>query len=281
LSQALLPFVYLAPAAAGILFELRKEKRWKLLALLAFLPAILVTVLQTTKGAVLYAMLLWFSGYFGTRLRLGKLKVFTKGHLVVSALLGTVVTVFFFAVTFARLASTDAALLNVVILKLVTAAFGHMNVFSTWLADYWNQPFDPTLGTTTFAGPLELLGYGHRIPGLFEDLIELVAGDTSNIYTAFRPLIQDFTIPGALVVLALLGFVGGTGFRLVAAGRWSGLPLLLIAYQTTMWTPITWLWVYNSLTATMIAVVFIILIIRLWRGRIHGPVHGQASPASG
>jgi len=279
LSQALLPFVYLAPAGGGILFVMRKEKLWKLLALLSFVPAVLVTILQTTKGAVLYAMLLWFSGYFATRLRFGKLAVFTKGHLIAAAVLGSVVTVFFFATSFARLASTDSALFDVVVLKLVTAAFGHMNVFSQWLFDYWNQPFDPTLGTTTFAGPLELMGYSHRIPGLFEDFIELVVGDTSNIFTAFRPLIQDFTIPGALVVLALLGFVGGVGFRLVAAGQWSGVPLLLIAYQTMIWTPITWLWVYNSLTATMIAVVVMIFLVRLWRGR---PPHAdvvEAAPA--
>ncbi len=266
LSQALLPFVYLAPATAGILFVLRNERRWKALAVLAFIPAILVTVLQTTKGAMLYAMLLWFSGYFAARLRVGKLAVFTKPHLIVAATVGGLVTIFFLATSFARMASTDTALLNVVVGKLTTAAFGHMNVFSHWLAEYWNQPFNPALGTTTFAGPLELAGYSQRIPGLFEDLIELVAGETSNIYTAFRPLIQDFTIPGALVMLALLGFIGGLGFRLVAAGKWSGLPLLLIAYQTTMWSPITWLWVYNSLTATMFAVAGLVFLVRLWRG---------------
>jgi len=278
LSQALLPFVYLGPSAAGILFVLRREKRWKLLSLLAFLPAVFVTILQTTKGAVLYAMLLWFSGYFATRLRFGKLAVFTKSHFVVTAVVGSAVTIFFFAVSFARLASTDAALLNVVVVKLVTAAFGHMNVFSQWLAEYWDKPFAPALGATTFAGPLEMLGYGHRIPGLFEDLIELVAGDTSNIYTAFRPLIQDFTIPGALVILSLVGFAGGVGFRLVAAGRWSGLPLLLVMYQTTMWSPITWFWVYNSLTATLMAVAVIVFIVRIWRGVAQS--HRQAGTAA-
>jgi hypothetical protein len=141
-----------------------------------------------------------------------------------------------------------------------------MNVFSTWLAEYTSQPFSPALGTTTFAGPLELLGNSQRIPGLIDELVELVAGETSNIYTAFRPLIQDFTMPGALAVLGLLGFAGGVGFRKVAAGKWSGLPLLLLAYQTTMWTPITWLWVYNSLTATLAIVATLVFVVRLWRG---------------
>ena len=97
-------------------------------------------------------------------------------------------------------------------------------------------------------------------------MVDLVAGETSNIYTGFRPLIEDFTIPGALVVLALLGFVGGLGFRNVAAGKWSGLPLLLIAYLTTLWTPITWFWIYNSLTATVFTLALLVWLIRLWRG---------------
>ena len=179
-------------------------------------------------------------------------------------------TTVFLATSFARLASTDASLLNIVIVKLFTAAFGHMSVFSQWLAEYWNAPFAPSLGTVTFAGPLELVGYAHRIPGLFEQVFELVVGEMSNIYTAFRPLIQDFTIPGALVILAALGFIGGLGFRLVARGQWSGLPFLLIAYVTTMWTPITWIWIYNSLTATIAAIVVLLIFVRMWRGRFSG-----------
>lgn len=265
-SQALLPFVYLAPAVGGILFVLRRKLRWKLLALTAFIPAIAVTVLQTTKAAVLFAIVLWLSTYFATRLRLGNLAVFTRGHLLVAALVGGTVTAFFFAVGLARMASTDTSLLNVVLVKLLTSAFGHMTVFSQWLAEYWREPFSPSLGKVTFAGPLEMLGYSQRIPGLFDSVVDLIAGESSNIYTGFRPLIQDFTIPGALAILLLLGFVGGTGFRLVAAGRWSAVPLLLIAYVTIFWTPITWFWIYNSLTATVLAIGLMVFFIRVWRG---------------
>lgn len=275
ISQALLSFVYLAPAAGGIVFVLRREKLWKLLAILSFAPAATVTMLQTTKAALLFAIVLWLSGYFATRLRFGRLAVFTKGHILVAGIVGCVLLVFFFAVGLARLASTDVALLNVVTLKLVTSAFGHMTVFSQWLGEYMQQSFEPSLGKVTLAGPLEILGVSQRIPGLFDSIVELVAGETSNIYTAFRPLIQDFSIPGALAVLAVLGFVGGVGFRLVTAGQFSGLPLLLIAYVTIFWTPITWFWIYNSLTATIVAVGLIVLFIRLWRGARPGIVQGE------
>lgn len=276
LSQVLLPFVYLAPLAGGILFVLRGERKWKVISAMSFAPALMVTVLQTTKAAVLFAMSLWLSGFFAARLRHGKLAVFTRSHALAALGVGGLVTALFFATSFARLASTDASLLNIVIAKLFTAAFGHMSVFSQWLSGYWNAPFAPSLGTVTFAGPLELFGYSQRIPGLFEQVIDLVVGEMSNIYTAFRPLIEDFTIPGALAILTFLGFLGGVGFRLVAAGQWSGLSLLLIAYLTIMWTPITWLWFYNSLSATVAFIIVVTFAVRLWRGKVTRNVEERA-----
>lgn len=265
-SQPLLPFVYLAPAVGGALFVLTRDLRLRLLALVSFLPAVAVTILQTTKASTLFAMTLWLSSYFAMRLRQGKLAVFTKAHLLVALSLGALLTVFFFAVGLARLATTDVTLISTVYGDLTSSAFGHMTVLSGWLTDYTNSPFSPTLGKVTFSGPLELLGFGQRIPGLFENIIDLVAGQTTNIYTGFRPLIQDFTMPGALMVLALVGVVGGIGFRKVAAGQSSALPLLIIAYVTIFWTPITWFWIYNSLTATVVAVGMMVWFVRLWRG---------------
>ncbi len=266
ISQALLPFVYLAPATGGVIFALKRGWKYKILGILSYLPAIAVTILQTTKAALLFAITVWLSSYFATRLRQGKLAVFTRAHVFTALGVGATIAVFFFAVTLARLATTDVTLINIVYDKLASAAFGHMTVFSHWLADYVASPFSPSLGKVTLAGPLELLGFGQRIPGLFESLVDLATGETSNIYTAFRPLIQDFTIPGALAILAMVGVVGGVGFRLVAAGKWSALPLLLIAYVTILWTPITWFWLYNSLTATVLATGIIVLLIRVWRG---------------
>lgn len=265
LSQALLPFVYLAPAIGGMVFVMRKERKWKLLALLTMLPAVTVTLLQTTKAAVLFSGTLWLASYFAVRLRLGQTRVFTRGHIIVAGVLGLMATVFFFGVGLARMASTDTSLAELVRVKLVTAAFGHMSVFSSWLSDYWTQTFRPTLGAYTFAGPLEIMGFKQRPPGIFEGVVELIAGETSNIYTGFRPLIEDFTMPGAVAILAVLGLVAGASYRAVARGNWGAVPVLVAAYMTILWTPITWFWIYNSLTATVVAIGLVVFFIRLWR----------------
>ena len=268
LSQALLPFVYLAPAVGGSLAVLHRSMPLRVISVMSLIPAIVVTVLQTTKAAVLFSGTLWLSSYLAARLRKGRVGVFSKGHIIVGACLGAVVTVFFFAVGLARLASTDTAMLDIVRVKLVTAAFGHMSVFSQWLTEYWSGPYSPTLGEFTFAGPRDLLGIQQRVPGVFGTVVDLVAGETSNIFTGFRPLIQDFTMPGALVMLGILGFIGGYSFRQVAAGRWASTPVLGAVYMTILWTPITWFWIYNSLTITVFAIGFLIVVVRLWRGTV-------------
>jgi len=260
LTRALLPFVYLAPALGGIVFVARRRFRWKLICMATVVPSILVTILQTTKAALLFAVILWLSGYFTMRLRQGKTAVFTKGHLAIGLVLAGCGVILFLGTSLARLGSTDLGLLGTASGKLIGAAFGHMTVLSQWLTEYWTQPFAPTLGT--FAGPLEMVGVGQRIPGLFESLIDLISGDTSNIYTAFRPLIQDFTLPGAIAALVLVGFVGGISFRMVAAGNGRAAPLLIGTYATIFWTPITWFWIYNSLTATMIALGILAFLVR-------------------
>lgn len=271
-SQALLPFVYLAPVLGGMVFVLHRRWIWKTLALLTMLPAVAVTILQTTKAAVLFAASLWLCSYFAARLRIGNLKVFTRRHLLIAGIVGVGAAIFFFGVGLARMASTDTSLGAVVRVKLVTAAFGHMSVFSYWLDEYWHQWYMPTLGAYTFAGPLEMLGLQQRVPGIFGTVVELIAGETSNIYTGFRPLIQDFSIPGAIAILGILGVAGGASYRSVAAGNAGAIPVLIGAYMTILWTPITWFWIYNSLTATVVAVGLIIVIIRLFRGA-RAPAH--------
>jgi hypothetical protein len=90
------------------------------------------------------------------------------------------------------------------------------------------------------------------------------------VFTGFRPLIEDFTMFGALVILTILGFVGGTAYRNVAKGNWGAAPVLIAAYMTILWTPITWFWIYNSLTATIVVVALLVWTVRAWRrGRRH------------
>jgi oligosaccharide repeat unit polymerase len=277
-SQALLPFAYLAPAVGGVLFALSRRPADRVAAVIAVAPGVLITVLQTTKAATLFSMILWISGYMAARVRQGRLDLFSRGHLFAGLGLGGTVLLFVVGISLARLGATDLTLLDVALMKIGGAAFGHMTVFSHWLSSYWIHPDAPTYGQYTFAGLFDRLGLGNRVRGLFEESIMLANGDESNIFTAFRPLIQDFTFPGALVVLGMAGAVAGRALRLVSLGRWWAAPLLVATYSTTLWSPITVLWIYNSLiVALLLFGVTILACTGALRGTINAKLKMQAT----
>jgi hypothetical protein len=111
------------------------------------------------------------------------------------------------------------------------------------------------------------LGLATRIGGLFETTYFLSFGESSNIYTVFRPLIEDFTVAGALTFLMLLGILGGVGFRGVTKGGWWAMPCLLVFYAVTLWSPITWLLIYNSQIAAVLGLAVVLLLTPGLKGR--------------
>jgi oligosaccharide repeat unit polymerase len=262
----MLPFVYLAPMLGGLLLgEVRTRVR--LFSLLGLLPGLLITITQTAKAASLISGLLWVAGYCASETRRQRWHLFTWRRIGWGLAALIPITGFLYFVTLSRQGALDPALLELASRKLRVSAIGHMTVFSDWFSEYLRSTTQPTLGRYTFAGPAEALGLGNRIGGLFETTYFLSFGESSNIYTAFRPLIEDFTLPGALAFLLLLGFGAGLGFRAVSRGGWWAVPLLLTFYAVTLWSPITWLLLYNSELAAVAALALVILLTPRLPGR--------------
>lgn len=266
LSQALLPFVFLAPMVGGLLFG-EVKSRVRLLALFTVVPGLVITVTQTAKAGSLIAGLLFISGYCTSQVRRNRLQMFTWHRCLIVLIAALPFTGFMYFVTFSRGGILDPALFQVASDKLRSALVGHMAVFSDWLTAYPQNTPDPTLGAYTFAGPAEALGLSTRIGGLFETTYFLNFGQSSNIYTAFRPLIQDFTVTGAVALLLAMGLAGGIGYRQVGSGRWWAATQLLLFYAITIWSPITWLLTYNSQIAAVIGLLGVLLTVPGLPGR--------------
>jgi oligosaccharide repeat unit polymerase len=266
LSQALLPFVFLGPMLGGILFgESRSRSRFQ--ALWGLLPGMLIAVTQTAKAGTIFAGLLFVAGYCTAQVRWHRYHLLSWRRVGLALAVVLAFTAFMYFVTLSRGGQLDPALLEVANLKLRSALVGHMAVFSDWLQGYPQNTPDPSWGKYTFAGPAEALGLTTRIGGLFETTYFLSFGESSNIYTVFRPLIQDFTIPGALAFLLLLGLAGGAGYRAVGHGKWWAAPLLLIFYAVTIDSPITSLLAYNSQIAATGALAAVLLLTPYLPGR--------------
>jgi oligosaccharide repeat unit polymerase len=139
-------------------------------------------------------------------------------------------------------------------------SFPYLGVFSSWLqTNAFSVNLHPSLGQYTFAGVFELLHIHTRVAGLYTDQVQ-IDGAGYNIYTAFRGFIEDFTVPGALVFLALVGFGAEIVYQLVRSGNLRFAGFLTAFYAATLWSFVVDLFIYNTIVlAFLILIGYLIL----------------------
>jgi len=250
--------LYLAPLFGGTLFVYRQRRSDIALSLFTMLPSLLSFVAQSTRAAVLYGVTMWVAGYITGRissgLRVQRIRVRSMFHK-----LGVGIIVFFALIA---LISSGQALrgelqtssgdLRQSILSNLTKTYlgGHLGALSEWMDNTDLPEVQSSYGLYTFAGVYEMIVPGSRVIGIFNDYAMLPTGAT-NVYTYFRGLIEDATLPGSLLVTLVLGFLGGFTYRKVLEGKqtWRG---ILAGQYAWILFGITSLFNYNS---TLLAIV--------------------------
>lgn len=249
LGQAALPFLYAAPAFAGLLTALRPRTAERFVIAGAFIPPLAVTATQTTRAVTVLAVVTWASTYLAARVLLGRPAVFTRAHVAAVVLGGALTTVVYFGAALARVGATDLGVIQEVAPKMHTGLFGHAAAFSQWFESRATASGPPAWGAYTFAGLYDALGMGQRQLGLFVESVVLANGEETNIYTVFRPLIEDCSGAGALAVLFVFGLLAGVAHRELRRGRFALVPVLTAFYITTLYGLLTSVWIYNSVLA--------------------------------
>jgi hypothetical protein len=100
-------------------------------------------------------------------------------------------------------------------------------------------------GFYTFGGVFTLLGMGARVAGVYVDTVD-VGATTTNIFTAMRGLIADFSLPGALIALFLFGGLWGYSFTRVRQGSLPHWIIASMGYGTLLYGFIVSLLTYNT-----------------------------------
>jgi oligosaccharide repeat unit polymerase len=238
MTQIWLIGVYAAPIFGGILFAMRRSKRDFWLSMLSFSPALFVFTLQTTRAAIATGLILWVSACFAVRVLLerGQCRIFTKK--LISAFLGIVlvmVALFTVGQVMRGGDAPEASALGDVLVSPVARAsmLGHISVFSQWFHESRFTSVIPAFGAYSVAGVFDQLGMHTRPAGLYADPYEVEPGGFTNVYTIFRGLIEDFTLPGSLVFLFLVGTCAGWAYDRVRAGNLQYAPFLVAFYAFT------------------------------------------------
>jgi oligosaccharide repeat unit polymerase len=148
-------------------------------------------------------------------------------------------------------------MLDVQAQKLENYVLGPPAAFADWYA-HANEE-EPEWGARTFAGEFDLLQIRKRISGRYLETSNVVGTESTNVYTLFRGLIEDFTPIGAIVAALLAGVIA----QVLYARRHNLSPaaaLVLAAfYGTVLYSPIVSFFSYNGVLLAWIVAYSVFL----------------------
>ncbi len=278
LVRALIIWVFPAAFLGGMSFAKARTRYERLICLAPLVPALLFSLIQGARANTWMVIALGLSGYLAMRVTVSKgaYRPASRKGILVATGCGIAGLAFFFVVDALRSHHREQDLqVDTDWGRAKSSSLGYLAAFSHWAnsregLDY----FDFGVGAYTFGGLLDLTGLHPRRTGVYAESIELEGGNDSNIYTAFRGLIEDFSLPGASIFCLLVGFSAGHAYRNSLLGRTAWAPGLAAFYAFLFWSPIGSLFVYNG---PILAVVVSIFALRGTAKGAHRRAHSLAN----
>lgn len=171
------------------------EKQTRILfKILPFIPILMYTILTTEKWPAFLSIVFYCTGIAAANQHVGALKRYVNQSKYVLAF-GGLMLLSLFLRNFSGSVKEAVNVLFHYNLAQYTS-LGHWIVHESFHQGY-------TFGKYSFIGPLSYFSDVERNAGIYLQSF-VVYGKQSNIYTAFRYLIQDFSLLGPLILNALI-----------------------------------------------------------------------------
>lgn len=255
-------FIYPANLLGGLLFlHNNKSKTIKFLSLLPLILAILLGIMEGARTSFLLALIMFFSAWLSTfifkrRKKLGLKKLYFR-IIIGTGFTIVLFTSFFVLVQWLR-QGMDTIIVDSLIDRIRAYFFGYLAAFSQWLNMMPESSIFNT-GFITFAGPFNLIGIMERPLGFYNPTY--ISNDVStNVFTAFRGIVTDFSIPGAIIIAFVIGFIFQIIFQ---KGKTilSTIPISMF-YAFTLYSPLISIFHYNSILFSWLILLIILMISR-------------------
>jgi oligosaccharide repeat unit polymerase len=247
---------YSGTVLAGALSAFPNARR-RLVVYLPIVACALMTIITTAKTPLLLGVLCMASGRFATQMARGSVGPGGVAGGRVRAVLLLAVASFVSLVSLVfRYGGSSGADLQLIVQRLGGYLFGQVYAFSAWVTTGGLNVSDVGLGRYSLAGAFELVGIGRRESGFYDYIALDDASAESNIFTAFRGLIQDLSLPGALVFLFTLGalvHLVGRPMRSVLS-QVLGITMVSATYLFLGWSPFISVFNYNGVLLAIVAV---------------------------
>ncbi len=248
--RVLIIWVFPAALLGGMSYAAVTKRRDRLLCLLPLVPAMLLSVIQATKANTLIAIALGLGGYLAmkTSLTRGAYRPINRKAFLALAAAVAVAVLFFPVVDAIRGHDQREEEIQVEADwgRVKFSTIGYLAVFGHWAKRAEGLGASRlSWGAYSFGGLLEATGLHARQLGVYTESV-IFEGEDSNIYTAFRGLIEDFSLPGAMAVCLGIGLLSGLAYRQLLVGDEKWILGLAAFYVFLLWSPIVSVFQYNG-----------------------------------
>ena len=250
-------FIMPSSLLSGILVPFQQYPR-KIICHLPIILAIFIGIVYTTRATILFSIILFLSGMFSSYIILKKDdKIFlnTKSFFASVSIFSFLVFSWIFLQWLRGGAESDF-LLYPIINTIKSAVLGSTTVFTTWLQNYKQHSL--AFGLYTFAGPMDIIGLNERQLGFYTEFVSLPNG-YSNIYTAFRGLIHDFTFTGSILICFFIGILSQLSYQRCRDGNIIWIIPLSIVFAFTLFSPFISVFSSNSVTMAWFISFFVLI----------------------
>ena len=228
--RLLLALSYTGTLFAGMAFRVAATWRQRLAALLPLVTILLLGAMHGTRMGILFGGNFWVAAFVATALvgTRDRPRVATRLFMVTGGLAAVLLAALSTAVQFLRyyVGNEKTAAL------IIADPFGFLPAFSQWFQSNGVRTSDLTGGFYMF----ERLGraLGSTYPAV---PVTDLGFTSSNVYTVFRAMIEDFGTLGSLVLTVAIGCLGSHAFRAVLAGRERWIAVLALTYAFVFTSP--------------------------------------------
>ena len=140
-----------------------------------------------------------------------------------------------------------------------------MHCIDMWYTTY--TPAELAWGSKTFMGISNLLGIEERVQGIYPEYLNIGKNGfygISNVYTIFRPLVEDVGEAGTMVVMFFMGFISNYSFKNIIAHKkvFVNQVVIIAIFAYLMWSFVASFYAYTSYLAMFFLIYFILRTIQ-------------------
>lgn len=230
-------FGYFSAFLAGFFI---KELRIKVLFMFVLFG--LYTVIYSTKAAFLLPSIFFISSYF---MRI----LIERGNIVIRIkyLLIFLIIIAFIMIIASYLRYAGKLSGKEFFEHIVIYLIGNITPFTDWIVNRYNETSKLYYGEYSFRSFFVLLGFVHARAGVYNYFVPILGTESSNVHTAFRGLIEDYSLIGTYIILFIFGILSKFFYIKIKQCHFLYIAFILPIYSFILWSPVYSIFAYNSL----------------------------------